>query len=214
MKLTRYATLFMLAVLVVVLSGCVGGIAPLTVSLNGTTTTVVGGYADIIASTGENGATYTFTADQGTIIHTDGRRAIWKAPEQPGTYKVHVAASANGKKATSSMTIKVVEAPAYATSWTLVDDLIGGKDARVTITNNSNKTITSLRLNILMWNNFGERVSYLGNYVFRGQASDTIIQPGQSRTHTWSLYWATGVTNIVAWVDEVAFSDGTTWKAQ
>lgn len=102
--------------------------------------------------------------------------------------------------------------PADTIDWQLTADSIGGKDARIDIINYSDKAITAIRVNILMWNNFNERIDYLTDYRFRGQSSDTWLQPDQERTYTWSLYWAQSVTNIVAWVYEVAFEDGTTWN--
>ena len=64
-----------------------------------------------------------------------------------------------------------------------------------------------------MWNNFGERVTYFGEYLFRGERLPTPTSLLGQRRHSCGA--STGkrrVTNIAPWVVEVAFEDGTAWK--
>lgn len=197
-------------------SGCFGGPSlkekGLTVTLTGHDKAVVGGYADLEADASEDGVTYAFAADAGSIVHTDGPRAVWQAPNQTGVYTIQVTAKKGNKSVVAAHKVEVIEAPAVVSAWKLEDDLIGGKNARLTILNKSDKTINALRVRIVMWNNFGERVDFFSDYVFHGVASDTLLQPNAQRDYVWSLYWATGVSDIRAWVYEAAFTDGSVWR--
>jgi len=200
---------FILVAILTILTGCVGsgvgsgGASGLRIS--GEDVAAVGGFLDLRAHGGNK---YTFSASGGSFIHQDKDRAVWQAPMSPGNYIIRV--ESGGKTVTKTVT--VVDAPARITAWSLVNDGIGGKDARITIRNTSARAITAVRIQIAMWNNFGERVTYFGEYLFRGEAPDTYIAPGAEKTFLWSLYWASGVTNIAPWVVEVAFEDGTAWK--
>lgn len=197
--------LALVLLVVVVLSGCVGPSNPVKLQLTSEDVAPIGGYLDLLAT---GGSQYRYSVTGGVIIHQDGGRAVWETPFEPGTYSVSV--ESDGQTVIKS--VRVVAAPAYAIDWTLVNDGIGGKDARVVIWNASDKAINAVRVKIVMWNNFGERVTRFGDYVFNGQASDIYIAPDDERTSTWSLYWASGVTDIAAWVSEVAFADGSVWK--
>lgn len=204
MKRITWASL--LALVSILIAGCVDTTTPSTkLQITSEDVAPIGGYLDLMAT---GGLDYHFSVTGGAIIHQDGGRAVWETPLEPGTYSVKV--ESEGKTVIKS--VKVVTAPAYTLDWTLVDDGIGGKNARIVVWNASDKPITAVRVRIVMWNNFGERVTHFGSYHFNGQASDIYIAPNGERTSTWSLYWASGVTNIAAWVYEVAFADGTTWS--
>ncbi len=205
-KIVRFIIPFILATLLI---GCIG--SRLSITLSGDTKSTMYGFAEIVASPSTD-VEYNFVAEHGKIIQVDKNKAIWAAPLERGKYTIDVVGTKNGKPVITKHTVDVVAMPADTVDWRLTSDNIGGKNAKIDIMNYSDKTITALRVIILMWNNFGERIDYLTNYRFRGQAGDIRIAPNQERTYTWSLYWAKGVTNIVAWVYEVAFEDGTTWS--
>lgn len=195
--------LVVIVAVAIMLAGCVG---TTRIYVTGEDVAPVGGFVDLKA-TGA-GPQYMWAATGGRIVHQYQNRAIWEAPYETGTYTVQVQSG----NASVMKRIRVVPSPVRVATWVLENDGIGGKNARVTILNLSDKAIVALRVSIAMWNHFGERVTHFGDYLFRGQASDTYIAPNDFRTFTWSLYWAGGVTGIAPWVTEVAFEDGSTWK--
>ena len=149
------------------------------------------------------------TPDPSSILTAHGRFA---GAEPDRCYTIQVTAKKGNKSVVAAHKVEVIEAPAVVSAWKLEDDLIGGKNARLTILNKSDKTINALRVRIVMWDNFGERVDFFSDYVFHGVASDTLLQPNAQRDYVWSLYWATGVSDIRAWVYEAAFTDGSVWR--
>ncbi|WP_305684871.1 DUF5780 domain-containing protein [Microbacterium sp.] len=172
------------------------------------------GATELRADSGESDVSYSWQATDGTFDTSTGDRVVWKAPGSVGQRVVTLTGTRAGTTKETAMTVTVKSSPVTIAGWELVDDLIGGKDASVTIRNDSSKTINALKVRMVMWNNFGERVTRLGDYVFHGIASDIAIEPGNSKTSTWSLYWATGVTQIIPWVYEVAFTDASVWKLE
>jgi hypothetical protein len=202
-------TMLMVAGLVLAVSGC--GIKSLTVAISGDTAATPFGAAELKASVTDGDASITWSATGGSFDPGIGDSAVWIAPGDPGTYTISATAVQGSRRSTTTMKVVVKEPPLQVVDWLLKNDAIGGKDAQISSTNVGTKTIVAYRVRLAMWNSFGERVSYLLNDTFRGFAERN-IEPGQTNTATWSLYWATGVSRIVAWVYEVAYEDGSTWS--
>jgi len=193
--------------LLVILAGCYSepdGTSTGNVTITGYKIAAVNGATELKTDSVDT----QWTATAGSFDKTTGDTVIWKAPATSGVYQV----SAKSGVLTGTVNITVKSTPLIITGWELVPDSIGGKDIKITVQNNGSKTINAFRVYIVMWNNFNERVDYLGEDIFSGIASDVYIQPGNSSVHTWSLYWATGVTKALPWVYQIAYTDGTTWN--
>lgn len=192
---------------VLLLTGCMGG-SKLSLRIEHDPVANVYGFADIEVTANQD-AKFQFVANGGEIIHQHKNRAIWNAPREPGVYTIDVIATGGNETVRSSIDIKVVEFPVDVMAMTLENDGIGGKNARLRVLNLTNEKVTAFRVKILMMNNFGERIHYLGDYQFRGQSSDANLLPHDPKWYAWSLYFATGVSDIVAYVYEAALEDGT-----
>jgi len=207
----RNIAFLLILVLSVTSSGCLFG-SKMTLDIGGTNIAATDGATLLSASCSDSEATIRWACSQGSLDTNKGKDVIWIAPSSPGTYIVTATASSSSKSVKADVSVTVKQPPLEIMDHDLVDDGIGGKDAVITFRNNTTKTVTAIRIRIAMWNNFGERVDYFGETFFSGMDSDVTIGPGNSYQATWSLYWATGVTRIVPWVYEIAYSDGSVWK--
>jgi len=194
--------------LVLTLSGCGPSVPPGgDITISGKTIAAVNGATELIAkSTGEG--SFYWSATAGSFDTTTSGKVVWKAPGVAGTYKITVTKG----KATKEIHITVKETPLIISNRVLVNDGIGGKDIEISFFNNSAKTVTDIKVEIYMWNGFGERVSYLGAPTFKGIAPNVIIAPGNTRTFRWGLFLATGVSRVIPYVFQVAYSDGSVWS--
>lgn len=192
----------------VIVAGCGAPLQPpFSISITGDNVATVNGAAELKAEMSKV-AEVRWTATGGQFDFASGDTVIWKAPDTPGTYSV--VATANSKSVTARITVK--EPPVEIVGWTLTPDFIGGKEANITVKNNSSKTVNAVKVKMAMWNNFGERICYLTYPIYNGIAPDINVPSGTSDSFTWSLYWANDVTKILPWVYQVAYTDGSTWE--
>lgn len=203
-----------ISILTFITAGCSFGNEELQITVSGNKAAVPGGAALLKASSTEANMSYEWALTSGSFDKGSGNETIWTAPSSPGSYIVTVKGSNGRKNGNSTFSITVKEPPVKVTSYNLSNDGIGGKDANITFQNVSGKAVNALKVRVAMWNNFGERVTYLGSNPFQGITSDMSVPTGMSTTRTWSLYWATSVSKITPWVYEVAYSDGTVWKLE
>lgn len=131
------------------------------------------------------------------------------------------------KKLTDSLLKEVVKeslldtaglyaAPINVLSARLVNrDYSNYRDISVTYKNISNKKVEAIRFRWYGLNSFGEPAD-MGSYGlsegFGSGFDDDPINPGKSRTNSWSILSKDAKKVILAWPYEVAFADGTSWK--
>lgn len=186
----------------------------LSLSVSGDTLTTTGGAVVLKGSPNDNNASVSWASVSGSFDRNVGQQVVWNAPATSGSYIITATASIGSKSITKSITVNVKDSPLLITNKTLTTDIIGGQNANITVKNTSGKTVNAFRVKICMWNAFGEQVDYLGEYPFKGQATNITILPNNAYTATWSLYWASGVSRITPWVYEIAYTDGSTWKLE
>ncbi|HYH15278.1 MAG TPA: hypothetical protein VD794_08660 [Flavisolibacter sp.] len=84
--------------------------------------------------------------------------------------------------------------------------------ASVRLTNGSQKTIDGIKVGLRCFNNFDEP-------VMSGYTNETIgivqekLKPAGKNTYTWPLTTQPTTTKVDAYIKEIHYTDGTTWKA-
>jgi hypothetical protein len=88
------------------------------------------------------------------------------------------------------------------------------KDIRLTFKNTSNKRIEAIRFAWYGTTAFGDPAD-MGVSVmegFGGGFTDRPINPGKIDGATWDILSRNGKTVVLAWPNEIMFSDGTKWE--
>lgn len=168
----------------------------------------VNGYADIYF-VADPGASVRFSTSGGQIVDKTENRAIWQAPSRPGEYRIEMMATIPSRTIYSRWNIKVVEFPLVVLESTVVSDGLSGKDVKLHVFNASDKTVTGFHAKVLMMNNLGQRVSFLGDYQLEVNWRDVNLRPLESQWFTWSLPDFNLMTKVLAYTYEVSYSDGT-----
>ena len=106
--------------------------------------------------------------------------------------------------------------PVQINSYRLSRNIIGQPQIGIGVTNISDKAIKSYAIALFAYDNDGLPVKIYFNDFYRGLSDDTPLSAGESRGTSagyWQLYGEySEMQQIVAYVDEVEFYDGTVWN--
>lgn len=102
------------------------------------------------ATVNDDAATVQWACTAGALDSTSGRQVVWTAPGTAGTYTISAVASVGDQAITASTDITVKKTPVYVIASHLEEDILGGKEAHITIRNESSKTVGAFRDKIVM----------------------------------------------------------------
>ncbi len=114
-------------------------------------------------------------------------------------------------------TVGISRAPVKVLSAKLVkQEYSNRKDIRLAWKNVSDNKIAAIRFKWYGLNAFGEPADMGGSGVIKGIGgglADRSLSPGKTDSGEWSIMSNDGKKIVLAWPYEVAFEDGTKWKA-